>query len=141
MKFPDIKPGDQVILPGNYRSRGLLATVERVTKTQFIAGSGRWMRSNGAQVGTSHDSWRPRYARPATPELIAACNSCLQLSEAFTRCSRHLNWLSTATLEQHREANTTVSDMLRVAAVLERVALHLEQAIQALTPADAEVTP
>jgi hypothetical protein len=31
--------------------------------------------------------------------------------------------------------------MLQVAARLEQVALHLEQAIQALAPADAEVQP
>ena len=140
MKFADIKPGDQVILPGEHGTRGLVATVERVTKTQFTIGNTRWMRRNGAQVGTSHDSWRSRYARPATPELIAACDSCLRLYKAFNCCSRHLNLLSTATRERHREANA-VTDMLQVAAVLERVALHLEHAIQALTPTNAEVQP
>ncbi len=141
MKFPDLKPGDQVILPGDYGSRGVVATVERVTKTQFTAGGARWTRSDGAQVGSSRDSWHSHYAWPATPERIAACDSDLRLRKAFTRCSRHLNRLSTATREQHREA-TAVSDMLQVAARLEQVALHLEQAIQALAPTDAvEVQP
>lgn len=140
MKFPDIKPGDQVILPVEHGTRGIVATVERVTKTQFTIGSTRWVRSNGAQVGTTHDSWRSRYAQPATPELIAACDSYLRLYKAFNCCSRRLNLLSTATRKHHREANA-VSDMLRVAASLEKVAQHLEQAIQALALADAEVQP
>ena len=140
MKFPEVKPCDQVILTGGYGSPGFVATVERVTKTQFSAGNARWLRNSGAQVGSSPDRWRSNYAQPATPERIAACDSHLRLHKIFTRCSRDLNRLLTATREQHREANA-VSDMLQLAARLEQVELHLQQAIQALAPTDAEVRP
>jgi hypothetical protein len=138
VKFTDIKPGDRVILPSGNGSPGFVATVERVTKTQFSAGNARWLRDRGAQVGSSRDPWRSNYAQPATPERIAACDAYLQLHRVSMRCSRYLNQLSTATREQEREAYSS-DDRLHLAAKLERVALHLEQSIQALGAANAEV--
>ena len=71
MKFDDIQVGDQVIIPrGNH---GVVATVERVTKTQFIAGGERFMK-DGAKYGTSADIWHSRYARHATPEAVDRLN-------------------------------------------------------------------
>ena len=138
MKFPNINPGDLVILPWrDRRSPGRVATVERVTKTQFTAGEARWSRDRGVQIGTA-DAWRSyaagthrKYAQPATPELIEACRAHGRLETARLRCDRLTNRLITSLRERFREACST-SGKLQLAELLERVAALLEQAVEVL---------
>ena len=65
MKFENIKPQDQVLIPttistgwGSHKVFYILSDVDRVTKTQFVAG-GRRFKKDGREIGTL--SWNYAY--------------------------------------------------------------------------------
>ena len=121
MKFDDIKVGDQVIIPGG--NHGVVATVERVTKTQFTAGGKRFMK-DGAEHGTGGvDVWSrtDRFARHATPEAVDRLNILNRYDKFYSfvnravRVTQHrLMNLSrnTSTPEQCQQATETLQQLL-----------------------------
>ena len=128
MKFDDVKVGDQVIIPrGNH---GTLATVEKVTKTQFTAGGVRFMKADGAEYGTRLDVWslHSPWARQATPEAIAALEILNAYDKSFDCAARlakivqtrqhNLNRRTRAT-EQHQQATELLN---QISPLLQQVA-------------------
>lgn len=87
MQFDDIKVGDEVLIRsrssslvwGIVQSPGELKRVQKVTKTQFIAGDIRFHK-NGSEVGTCRNR-----ALPVTPELRQSVTTASPLIAADSR--------------------------------------------------------
>lgn len=66
-RFDNVKIGDLVLVSTRYSQS--IATVERVTATQFVANGVRYTKY-GRKVGESQSVWLPTNVQFATPELI-----------------------------------------------------------------------
>lgn len=125
-KFDDIKVGDQVIIsPGSFGKRcRKLATVERVTATQFVAGGCRFTK-RGRKVGsiTRHDA----RADVATPELIQQIEAEQRYCNARDELCRKMNSIETLWREIDRN-----HDSRKWAATLETALPYLRGAVEVL---------
>jgi ribosomal protein L24 len=134
--FDDIKVGDKVIIPRG--EHGTLATVEKVTKTQFTAGGVRFMKADGTKYGSNRDTWSRicDWAKKATPEAIAA----LEILNAYTDTKRRVVPIAsivqtnlqnlyryTSTVEEHRQATECLR---KVVPLLELAASLLEDYVE-----------
>jgi hypothetical protein len=64
MSLESVKAGDIVLRKQRLCSEDKLLTVERITKTQIVAGNSRYRRSDGNAIGY-YDSWNvPRIIIP-----------------------------------------------------------------------------
>lgn len=131
-KFDDIKVGDQVIVKSHgYGRIRYLATVERVTATQFVADGCRFTKG-GRKVGsiTCHDA----RADVATPELIQQVQVEQRYRKAQDELRRKLN--SVETLWREIDLN---HDSYKWATTLEAALPHLTAAVEVLKLRQTEI--
>ena len=124
-RFDDIKVGDQVIIsPHGYGRNRYLATVERVTATQFVADGCRFTK-RGWKVGsiTRHDA----RANVATPKLIQQVQVEQRYRKAQDKLRRKLDSVETLWREIDRN-----HDSYKWAATLEAALPHLTAAVEVL---------
>lgn len=123
--FDDIKVGDQVIINSSgYSRRRCLATVERVTATQFLAG-GRRFTKRGWEVGG--DTYHSASADVATPGLIQQVEVEHRYRKAQDELRKKLNSIETLWREIDRN-----HDSHKWAATLEAALPHLTTAAEVL---------
>ena len=97
----NVKVGDQVVISN--RSNGLsVANVERVTKTQFVAGGRRYTKC-GREVGA--DTWSSSYARKPTPELLNRAQSEQRYDKALNTLRRLENMIETQRIAINHQHN------------------------------------
>lgn len=128
-KFDDIKVGDQVIVKtggyaSGYSGNWYLATVERVTATQFVADGYRFTK-RGWEVGRT-GSYAAR-ADVATPELIQRVEVEQRYRKAQDELRRKLDSVETLWREIDRN-----HDSYKWAATLEAALPHLTAAVEVL---------
>lgn len=135
MTFDDIKVGDQVIIPRG--EHGTLATVEKVTKTQFTAGGVRFMKADGTKYGSNGDTWSRicDWAKRATPEAIAALEILNAYDRSFNCAARLANIVQTR--QRNLSRNTrTIEQYKQATKLLNQVAPLLQQAADILKDYD-----
>jgi hypothetical protein len=136
--FDDIKEGDQVVLPEHRlggTDGGKVLVVEKVTKTQFVAGGKRFLKNGGRQVGTRSDPWHSApCAVRATLESIAQVQEANAFWEADNRARRLANLLETRlhALRWNRR------DIAESTAILRQLSIHLARAVDLLPHSDKE---
>jgi hypothetical protein len=125
-RFSDIKLGDQVVIGARsaWSDRRRVATVERVTATQFVAGGIRFTK-NGYEVGG--DTYHRGHARIATDQLIAEVEAEQAFNAAIGKLRRLENMIQTRRLEICRQPRP-----LQLMANIENALLHLQSALDAL---------
>lgn len=130
--FDDIKVGDQVIVKsGGYNSRRQLATVERVTATQFVAGGYRFTK-RGWEVGST--GYHATTADVATPDLIQQVEAEQRYCNARDELRRKMNSIETLWHEIDRN-----HDSHKWAATLEAALPHLTAAVEVLKLRQTEI--
>lgn len=123
--FTDIKIGDQVIVSSaGYSSKRIIATVERVTATQFTAGGYRFTK-RGHQVGG--DTYHPARADIATPHLIRLVQQEQSYDVAQNELRRKLITIGELRLEIDRK-----HDSHKWTATLDAALPHLTAAVEIL---------
>lgn len=131
-KFDDIKVGDQVIVkPHGYGRNRYLATVERVTATQFVADGCRFTK-RGWEVGRS--TYHGASADVATPELIQQVEAEQRYSKAQNELRRKLDSIETLWREIDRN-----HDSHKWAATLDATLRHLTAAVEVLKLRQTEI--
>lgn len=124
-QFDDIKVGDQVIVnPHGYGRNRYLATVERVTATQFVADGCRFTK-RGWKV--CHSTYLSARADVATPELIQQVQVEQRYRKAQDELRRKLDSVETLWREIDRN-----HDSHKWAATLEAALPHLTAAVEVL---------
>lgn len=132
--FDDIKEGEQVVLPDrSYRlgqiDEGKVLTVERVTKTQFVAGGIRFLKNGGDQVGICSDRWnRAPCAVRATPERLAQVQEANAFREADNRARRLANLLETRLYALRRDRRGIAEST----AIFQQLSILLQPAVDAV---------
>jgi hypothetical protein len=138
--FDDIKEGDQVALPGltyglGQTGAGKVLTVEKVTKTQFVAGGIRFLKNGGHQVGTCSDPWsQAPCAVRATPERLAQVQEANAFREADNRARLLANLLETRLHALRRDRRS----IAETTAILQQLSTLLQPAVDLLPPSDKE---
>lgn len=131
-KFDDIKVGDQVIVkPSGYGRNWYLATVERVTATQFVADRCRFTK-RGWEVGRTGS--HAARADVATPELIQQVQAEQRYRNAQNELRRKLDSVETLWREIDRN-----HDSHKWAATLEAALPHLTAAVEVLKLRQTEI--
>jgi ribosome biogenesis protein Tsr3 len=131
-KFDDIKVGDQVIVnPHGYGRNRYLATVERVTATQFVADGCRFTK-RGWKLG--HSTYLSAKADVATPELIQQVQVEQRYRKAQDKLRRKLDSVETLWREIDRN-----HDSYKWAATLEAALPHLTAAVEVLKLRQTEI--
>lgn len=134
-KFTDVQVGDQVvILPSAWRRIRSLATVERVTATQFVVGPYRFTKS-GHHVGA--DNLGGALVQPATPELITEVEAEQRLEAAFEKLRTLGKSIEARQIEIQRDHRAAIG----WTASIESALPHLQSALDALTVRQLEVQP
>ena len=132
-RFSDIKLGDQVVISscGAWSDRRRVATVERVTATQFVAGGIRFTK-NGYEVGGN--SYNSAGVRVATDQLIAE----VEAEQAFdVAIEKHRNLEKM--IEARRLKICRQPRPLQLTANIENALPHLQLALDALNVQHGEV--
>lgn len=130
--FDEIKVGDQVIInAGGYKNRRRLATVERVTATQFVAGGCRFTK-RGWEVGGN--TYHSASANAATPELVKQVEAEQRYRKALQQLQGRIGTIG----DLWREIDRSY-DSCKWAATLEAAALHLEAAVEQLKVRQTEI--
>lgn len=124
-----VKVGDLVVV--SWRQRKYIATVQRVTDTQFVA-SGMRFTKNGRRLGDSN-AWPNTRARLATPELIAEIKLEQSYANALHRLLRNIEEVAAA----RRELENSADRFLRIAD-LEKAAALASQAVSVLRQQESE---
>lgn len=123
-RLDTVKVGDLVVV--SWRQSRRIATVERVTATQFVADGVRYTK-NGTKVGEGRDAWASTYARLATPELIAEVQLEQSYADACNRLRRNTEKVVTA---RHGLGNR--DDRFLCIADIEKAAALVDQAVRVL---------
>lgn len=92
-RFDDIAVGDKVIIHRTHSRT--IATVERVSATQFVADGIRFTKY-GRKVGERDAQWHQTFAWVASPEAIAEIQAAQQYDSALSNLRRLHNELETA---------------------------------------------
>lgn len=132
-ELSSIAVGDKVIIL-HLDGKRKIATVERVTATQFVANGYRFTMY-GRRVGESRNAWRNTYARAATPELIESINRQNDCDEAYDNCRRQSCMLDT----QLRKISRTHGNYVAKAAAMTTALAYIQAAcaeLQGLLPND-----
>lgn len=126
-RFTDVQVGDQVVIspPGFGRRSRSLATVERVTATQFVAGGYRFTR-RGHQVGG--DTYSSAYVQPATPELITEVEAEQRFEVALERLHKFVRQIANRRIEIQSDRRAAIRWTARIESALP----HLQSAVDAL---------
>jgi hypothetical protein len=130
-RFSEIQLGDQVMI-GSCNAlldSRRVATVEKVTATQFVAGGIRFTK-NGCEVG-GHTYNRARVSM-ATDELIAQVEAEQAFDAAINEFCKLENMIQTRRIE--------ISRQLPIANI-ERALPHLQSALDALNVQQGEPAP
>lgn len=97
-----LKAGDLVII--STRDRERVATVERVTATQFVADGIRFTR-NGSKVGEARGAWVRTRVRVATPEQVERVQAANAYLLALAKLRRLCHQLETTWRKLDQDAN------------------------------------
>lgn len=92
--FESLKVGDKVIVHGNLHD-DRVATIDRITNTQFVIGPYKFRRSDGWRVG----AWTNGFISIATPEKIAEIEHRQRMSGIRNYVTKHLSEFNDAQLE------------------------------------------
>lgn len=130
--FDDIKVGDEVVIhPPNSRmsnSPRYVAKVERVTRTQFVAGDYRFRKDSGSYIGG--DGWHFAHVYHLTPELLAAVTMEHRYFNAHENLVKLRHRLETVTREIDR-----IRDKHQLAETMEAAAADMAAAVAKLQEA------
>jgi hypothetical protein len=110
-----------------------VATVERVTATQFVAGGIRFTR-NGWEVG-GH-TYNRAHVSMATDELIAQVEAAQAFDAAIGKFRKLENMIQTRRIEISRQPRP-----LQLTANIKSALLHLQSALDALNAQQGEPAP
>ena len=132
--FSEIKLGDQVVISsGAWSDCRRVATVERVTATQFVAGGKRFTKA-GYEVGG--DTYHGARVRIATDQLIAEVEAEQAFDAAIKKFCKLENMIQTRRIEICRQPRP-----LQLMANIESALLHLQSALDALNAQLGEAAP
>ena len=125
-RFSEIQLGDQVVIGSRsaFSDRQRVATVERVTATQFVAGGIRFTK-NGYEVGG--DTYNSARVTIATDQLIAEVEAAQAFDAAIGRFRKLENMIQTRRIEICRQPRP-----LQSIANIESALPHLQSALDAL---------
>lgn len=125
----DIKVGDKVVIrpPSNFQPR-MLAVVETVTRTQFVAGGYRFRKRDGGNI--TKDKWYRAHAYHPTPELLAEVEAESRYTKAHENLTKMRHQLETLTREIDR-----THDNHRLAEAMEAAAADVAAGIAKLQEA------
>ena len=132
-RFSEIQLGDQVVIGSRnaWSDHRRVATVERVTATQFVANGIRFTK-NGYEVGG--DTYNSARVRIATDQLIAEVEAEQAFDAAIGRFRKLQNMIQTRRIEISRQPRP-----LQSIANIERALPHLQSALDALNAQQGEV--
>lgn len=132
-RFSDIQLGDQVVIGSRsaFSDGRRVATVERVTATQFVAGGIRFTK-NGYEVGG--DTYNSARVCIATDQLIAEVEAAQAFDAAIGKFRRLENMIQTRRIEISRQPQP-----LQLMANIESALPHLQSALDALNAQQGEV--
>ena len=122
-EFDDVKVGDQVVISNRHNTLRL-ASVEKVTKTQFIAGGVRFTRY-GREVGA--DSWSFSTVQQATTELVARVHA----EQRYNKTTNALQQLGNMIETRRRNINQQ-HDRTRYIEKIEAALEHMRAAVNCL---------
>jgi hypothetical protein len=134
-RFSEIQLGDQVMIGScnDWSDSRRVATVERVTATQFVAGGIRFTR-NGWEVG-GH-TYNRAHVSMATDELIAQVEAAQAFNAAIGKFRKLENMIQTRRIEISRQPRP-----LQLTANIKSALLHLQSALDALNAQQGEPAP